>query len=235
MLRFVLAAVLGTICMADVMQPTYAVEVALDPGLEAAGVSGFPVNPPGGVVLPPGWVGFKSNAGNVVGTTSVNPRSGTFAGELVATASASNAVLKNANVGIGIAAPFVEVEISFWARGRTVDGGVTFAEFFSELDGEGVSKTEILGGQPLPLDPNPDVWKQFTFQTTTGPDVGGGVTLQFAAIAGGAGTSAAEMYVDDISIDVAATAVPAIALPYGMWLFGSLLVAGATWVHRRRR
>jgi hypothetical protein len=226
-------AVAGTLFLAAFTQVAGAVEVAIDPSFEAAGVDGILVNPPPGP-QPPGWIGFQSNGANEVGTTTDNPNSGTYAGVMRANAPSSNAVLKNANVGIGTAVQFVTVDISFRARGAGVDGGVAFAEFFSELAGGGVSKTEILGGGPLALDPDPNVWTEFNFTTTTGPDVSGGVTLQFAAVSGGAPTSLSEYFVDDISIDIDAAPVPAIPLPLGMWLFGSAIVGAAGWARRRQ-
>ena len=93
---------------------------------------------------------------------------------------------------------------------------MAFAELFSEIAGGGVSKPEILGGGPLALDPDPDTWKQFVFNTTTGPDVSGGLTLQFNAATGGADGSFSELFVDNISIQV-------VPVPAAVWLFGSAL------------
>jgi hypothetical protein len=200
-----------------------AVNVAIDPGLEDAGMNGFPVNPPPGP-LAPGWVGFTGNGANVVGTTTSGVFDGVYSGELIASAPASNAVLKNGNVGIGIVQPNADVTISFWARGSSEAGGVAFAEFFSELEGGGTSQSEILGGGPLAVT---DDWTQFIFNTVTGPDVGGGITLQFAAIAGGDVGSFSELFVDNISIEVAP-----IPLPAGGLLFGSAMgLLG--WARRR--
>ena len=89
--------------------------------------------------------------------------------------------MKNANIGIGVVEPDVTVTISFDARGSLGVGGVAFAEFFSEIDGGGTSSSVILGGAPLALNADPDVWTHFSFTTTTGPDVSGGVTLQLTA------------------------------------------------------
>jgi hypothetical protein len=118
---------------------------------------------------------------------------------------ASAALMKNANVGIGVVEPGMDVTISFDARGMLEVGGVAFAEFFSELEGEGVSASEILGGGPLALDPDPEVWTSFTFTTTTGPDVGGGVTLQLTATTSADPTSTAMVYYDNVSIVVEGT------------------------------
>ena len=92
------------------------------------------------------------------------------------------AVIKQANVGIGVVTPGQPIRVSFAAKGSGEIGGVGFAEFFSELEFGGVSAAEILGGGPLPLT---DEYQTFTFDVTTGPDVSGGITLQFAAVTDG--------------------------------------------------
>jgi hypothetical protein len=138
--------------------------------------------------------------------TIISPGSeGDYAGCISNDVPASAALMKNANVGIGVVEPGMEVTISFDARGMLEVGGVAFAEFFSELEGEGVSASEILGGGPLALDPDPEVWTPFTFTTTTGPDVGGGVTLQLTATTSADPTSTAMVYYDNVSIVVEGT------------------------------
>lgn len=151
--------------------------------------------------------GFETNdfsgwtqTGAAIVTT--NPSEGIYCSQLNNTTPASALLLKNANVGIGTVSAGQEVTITFDARGTLADGGVAFAEFFSELSGGGVSASGILGGGPLALDPDPNTWKSFSFTTTTGPDVSGGVTLQLTATTGGAGTSVANMFYDNISIQV---------------------------------
>lgn len=115
---------------------------------------------------------------------------------------ASAALMKNANIAIGIVEPGIEVNISFDARGTLTAGGVAFAEFFSELDGGGVSAAEILGGGPLALNADPSVWTSFSYTTMTGPDVSGGVTLQLTATTGADNASMAQVYYDNISITI---------------------------------
>jgi hypothetical protein len=141
-----------------------------------------------------------TESGGAIVTT--NPSEGTYCAQLNNITPASASLLKNANVGIGTVSAGQEVTITFDARGTLVDGGVAFAEFFSELSGGGVSASGILGGGPLNLDPDPNTWKSFSFTTTTGPDVSGGVTLQLTATTGGAPTSVANMFYDNISIQL---------------------------------
>ena len=113
-------------------------EIAIDGGLETIGLSGIPAGEstsPG-----PGWVSFNSFNGSV-DTTTENPFAGTYAGRLFTTATAGNTVLKNANIGIGTVQANSAIDISFWARGTGAD---VFVELFSELDGGGVSFSELL-------------------------------------------------------------------------------------------
>ena len=125
-----------------------------------------------------------------------------YAARIYTTVPASAALMKNANIGIGIVEPGMSVTISFDARGSLAAGGVAFAEFFSELEGGGVSASEILGGAPLAINADPEVWTSFSFTTVTGPDVSGGVTLQLTATTGADSASMADMYYDNISVIV---------------------------------
>lgn len=127
---------------------------------------------------------------------------GDYAACITNNTAASAALMKNANIGIGLVEPGIEVTISFDARGTLAAGGVAFAEFFSELEGGGVSAAVILGGGPLALNADPAVWTSFSFTTMTGPDVSGGVTLQLTATTGGDNASMAQVYYDNISITI---------------------------------
>lgn len=147
-----------------------------------------------------GWELFPSGEDQF---SIVTPGSGsTYAARIFNTVPTTAALMKNANVGIGIVEPGMVVTITFDARGSLAAGGVAFAEFFSELEGGGTSQSEILGGAPLALDPDPEVWTTFEFTTTTGPDVSGGVTLQLTATTGADPSSVADMYYDNISVIV---------------------------------
>ncbi|MFK8013820.1 MAG: hypothetical protein AB8G17_00085 [Gammaproteobacteria bacterium] len=162
-----------------------------------------------------GWEQFP-NAGTQTIST-FNPSTGTYAVNLDATSdNPTNTLIKQANVGIGIVSAGQEVTISFDARGTTANGGVIFAEFFSEIDGGGVSATEILGGAPLALNADPEVWSSFSYTVFAGPDVSGGITLQLAAICGAVTGCTSDVFFDNVSI----TTVP---VPGAVWLFGSAL------------
>jgi hypothetical protein len=145
-----------------------------------------------------GWTQFPSGPNQFI--TNVNPASGVFASEINNTILASNSLIKQANLGIGIVTPGQLITISFSARGSFADGGVAFAEFFSEKSGGGTSKSEILGGGPLTL--HPTNWTNFNFTTTAGTDVSGGVTLQLGAATGAASTSMSHVFYDNASVTV---------------------------------
>lgn len=144
-----------------------------------------------------GWVEFPTANSTFLLTNDSN--SGTFAAEVFNNDLASSAVIKQANLAAGQLTPGQAIEISFAAKGLGTIGGVVFAEFFSEIDGGGTSSNEILGGGPLTLTSD---YQTFNFSTVAGPDVSGGVTLQFAVVTGGAAGSTSLLFIDDASVQV---------------------------------
>lgn len=141
------------------------------------------------------WVSFPTGDSTFDVTADAN--SGAWAGEVLNLATGSAAVIKQANLGIGTVSPGQEITISFAAKGTFGVGGVSFIEFFSELDGGGTSSAEILGT----VTPS-DTYLPYSFTTTAGPDVSGGVTLQFTATTGAVIDSTAQLFVDDVSVTV---------------------------------
>ncbi|MEJ2516302.1 MAG: family 16 glycosylhydrolase [Gammaproteobacteria bacterium] len=145
-----------------------------------------------------GWTLFPASADPDEQTVvTTNPREGTYAGRLNNTTPGTASLIKQANltpVSIGQTAT-----VSFSARGSCGVGGVAFAEFFTEVEGEGTSSNEILGGGPLVLDADPEAWTDFEFTVPITADVSGGVTLQLTATTGGDG-SFADVYYDNVSI-----------------------------------
>jgi hypothetical protein len=171
-----------------------------------------------------GWTQFESAPGN---QTIVSPGNvGSYAALIDNQMMGTNSIMKQANIGIGTVTPGTLINITFDAKGSFGNGGVAFASFFSELGGGGVSKTEILGGGPLNGGADFD-WKTFSFTTTAGPDVTGGVTLELGAATGAVVGSFATMYYDNVSV----TAVPEPGT-YAMLLAGLGLVG---FMIRRRR
>lgn len=172
-----------------------------------------------------GWTQFPN--GGFQGISSDNPSSGTYSANL-SSDFPTNSLIKSANIGIGIVNPGDEITISFDMRGVTQIGGIVFAEFFSELDGGGVSAAEILGGGPLFGSAD---WVTYNFTTFAGPNVDGGVTLQLGAVCGGDTGCLSDVYFDNVSVTVDVSAVP---VPAAAWLFGSGLI-GLVGMARRKK
>ncbi|MEM6853700.1 MAG: PEP-CTERM sorting domain-containing protein [Planctomycetota bacterium] len=144
-----------------------------------------------------GWTSFVNPSATF--TVTGDAASGSFAGNIFNDVIPSGQVIKQANIGVGVVNPGDTIDISFDAKGTFEGpGGVAFAEFFSELSGGGTSSAEILSGGPLALT---DSYQTFTFTTVAGPDVSGGVTLQFNAATGGASTNSS-LFIDNVSVVV---------------------------------
>ncbi|MEN0110422.1 MAG: PEP-CTERM sorting domain-containing protein [Planctomycetota bacterium] len=148
---------------------------------------------------------------------------GATAGELVNPDQGTGGVIKQANIGIGVVSPGQEITISFDAAGNFGVGGVAFAELFSEVDGGGTSASEILSGGPLALTSS---YQPFSFTALAGPDVSGGITLQFNAATGAVAGSTAQLFIDNVSVSV----IPEPATVTMMALAG----VGACFLRRRR-
>ncbi len=176
---------LGTLCAAGALFAPHAsaLDLAVNGGFETGDVSD--------------WVSFPTPNSTFEATSDAN--TGSFGGFILNEDQTSSAVIKQANLGAGLIAPGDTIEVSFFAKGEFGIGGVAFAEFFSEIDGGGVSKSEIFTGAPLALT---DTYQPFTFTTTAGSDVSGGVTLQFAVVNGAVEGSFANFTVDDVTINI---------------------------------
>jgi hypothetical protein len=156
-----------------------------------------------------GWTLFCTENSGTCAASSTQANGGTYSGNLVATVPggggpASFPLMKQANLGVGAVQPNSPITVSFDLFGSLSGaGGVVFAELFSELSGGGTSKSEILSGAPLfPNPPNDWTagWVTYTFSTTTGPDVSGGVTLQLKTDCGANPGCTVNTYWDNVSV-----------------------------------
>ncbi|MDX2506101.1 MAG: VPLPA-CTERM sorting domain-containing protein [Gammaproteobacteria bacterium] len=203
-----LVAAMGITMFAGVAQAANTFDIADNGGFETGDTSGWTVFGGGGV-------------------STVNPSSGLYSGQGTCIGGPCDVLFKNANKGIGVAQAGGSITINFDYRGTQADGGVIFAELFSELDGGGVSKTELLFGGPL--FGAGDVWQTASITTTLGADVLGGVTLQLKSSCGAAATCVSDAYFDNVQMLVEPVPVPA-----AVWLFGSGLL-GLVGVARRKK
>src|SRR6056297_1402 len=148
-----------------------------------------------------GWEQVPTDGTQVIVTD--NPASGVYAANLVVPVRGQSDpgldnVIKNANLEAGNLSPGAAVTVSFDMRGTLSGaGGVVFAELFSELSGGGTSAAEILSGGPLT--PTAD-WVTYTFPTTLGADVSGGVSLQLKASCGPVEGCGVDVFFDNVSI-----------------------------------
>ena len=143
-----------------------------------------------------GYTIFDGNGG-AFSVTNEEANGGSFSGKLTS-GEGTEVVVKQANIAIGTVTPNTEVTISFDLKGSLEGaGGVVFVEFFSELGTEGVSKAEILSGGPITPT---DSWQSYSFTTTTGNDVSGGVTVQLKTACGPVNGCNVVAYFDNVSV-----------------------------------
>jgi hypothetical protein len=158
-----------------------------------------------------GWTSFATQNNGSFAATMDQAKGGSWSGNLVAhVAMAGDPIsfplVKQANLGGGIIQPNSALEISLDVFGSlTGSGGVLFAEVISEQSGGGTSKTEILSGGPLlPVAPKDWTagWVSYTFSTTVGSNVSGGVTLLLKADCGANPNCTVNVYIDNVSVRV---------------------------------
>jgi hypothetical protein len=172
-----------------------------------------------------GWTQFPSVSGAQT-VDNVNPSSGVFSGKIFNDAPPSNSLIKQANLNPGQFTPGQLVSVSFDARGTFGEGGVAFAELFSELSGGGTSSSFL---HVVSVNGDPDVWTPNSFNTTVGPDSSGGITLQLGNVLGAIAGSENTVWYDNVSVSVDSLAIPE---PTSFALFG---LAGLALVGRRRK
>jgi hypothetical protein len=152
------------------------------------------------------WQQFPGGGTQAIVTD--NPSEGTYAANLVIPVRGPgdpgvDNLIKNANLQAGSLTPNAPVTVTWDLRGSLAGaGGVVFVELFSELDGGGTSKAEIYTGGPIFPDADPNVWTPYSWNTTLGPDVSGGVTLQLKVGCGGVEGCGADIFFDNVTITI---------------------------------
>jgi hypothetical protein len=148
------------------------------------------------------WQQFEN--GGVQRIVTDNPSAGTYAGNLAVPTRgvgdpALDTLIKNANLEAGNLTPGQPITVTWDMRGALVGtGGVVFVELFSEFSGGGATNEIYTGG---PLTPT-GTWQSYTWDTTLGADVSGGVTLQLKAGCGPISGCAVDVYFDNVMIIV---------------------------------
>ncbi len=162
-----------------------------------------------------GWEFFPTAdpPGSSFGVTN-DSAVGNFAGQLVNNIEGSAALIKQANIGVGMVNPGDLLRIDFSIKGNYGPGGVSFVELFSEIAGGGTSSSEILTTFPQ----SGTDYQDFTFFRNAGPDVSGGITLQFTATTGAIMGSTAEVFVDNVRVNVVPEPTSACLLAAGLGL-----------------
>ncbi len=176
------AVIAATFCTASACSAQ--LELANNGGFEAGDTSG--------------WEYFATpNSGFFA--DGANALTGSFGGQLFNLTDGTAAIIKQANLGVGVVQPGDVVTITFSAKAVNEIGGVNFAEFFSEIDGGGTSSSQILGGAPLFAGTD---WTPYSFTVTAGSNVSAGITLQFTATTGANIGSTSQLFLDNVSITI---------------------------------
>ncbi|MEM1212768.1 MAG: carbohydrate binding domain-containing protein [Planctomycetota bacterium] len=172
-----------------------------------------------------GW-SLEGSSGDTPTISTDNPSSGLNSASLVNNAVTSSLIIAQRNIAAGLLLPGQSVTVSFDARGSYAVGGVAFPELLSEFGDPGATSEVLTGGPPLALAANPEEWTTFTFNTTLGADVDGGISLLLLANNGpGSGTS---VFYDNVSVTVDSL----IPEPTSLLLMG---LGGLAMVGRRRK
>jgi len=146
-----------------------------------------------------GWLEFGEGGSASIDITN-DAASGQFAAAIINNQPALGLVLKQERFAAGVVALGDEVTVSFDAKGTAAEGGVFFAQFFYETANGGASNgAGFLSGGPLTLS---NAYQSFSFTQIINSDVDGGLSLQFNAATGGAGSSSAELFVDNVSVQI---------------------------------
>ena len=151
-----------------------------------------------------GWTQFEATPGDQtvnMGMAGDTSSEGTFHLEINNTVALANSLIKQERVGLGTVTPGIAWTVTFDARGSFGEGGVAFAQVFSETaaGNENCDGCGILGGAPLALNADPTVWTSFSFSGTAGPTTES-LTLQLEAVTGPG--ALANVFYDNISIVV---------------------------------
>jgi hypothetical protein len=161
-----------------------------------------------------GWVIFDSSNSGQGGTISAGAPNSTFtvgssSARIYSVGQGQFPLLKLERLSEGVLANDASVTVSFdWYNpvqtvdstvGPIVGNHVVIVQLLTERTGDNGATSENLIAPPTFLQAGPN-WQQETFNTTLGPDAGGGVSLFFQTDTGGNANAEMELYIDNVSI-----------------------------------
>ncbi len=144
-----------------------------------------------------GWDVFNADGANgSVEADNTENNGGSWSVHIVA-GPGQNPVIKQSFLFPGVVMPGDTVNISFDMKGSAADGGVIFPELISETSDGGAT------GNLLDTIAAPSAgWTTYSYSPAAGADVGNGVTFQLAVVCGGAPTCSADVFVDNVSVEL---------------------------------
>ena len=135
------------------------------------------------------------NGGSVTADNTEN-NGGSWSAHAVA-GPGNNPVLKLERRAVGVVMGNDIIDISFDMKGVAADGGVIFPEFISEGAG-GATQSQLLETIASPT----AGWTTYSYSPTAAADVSGGITFQIAVVCGGAATCTANVFIDNVSMQI---------------------------------
>lgn len=170
-----------------------------------------------------GWDVFPQT-----GTNQIAPGNGsTFSGLSTLPSGPADNLIKQSNRLAGSIQPGDAITVTFDAKGNLGVSAVAQVIVFSEFTGGGATPTFFDFGLT-------DQWQSYTYNTSAGGDVGGGVTLALKVGCGAVPGCTADVNWDNVSFTADVLNPPsAVPVPAAAWLFGSGLL-GLVGVARRK-
>ncbi|MBT8050120.1 MAG: carbohydrate binding domain-containing protein [Gammaproteobacteria bacterium] len=141
-----------------------------------------------------GWDVFENNG--TITPDNTESSEGMWSAHMVA-GPTNNPVIKQSFLFPGVVMPGQTVNISFDMKGSAADGGVIFPELISEGAG-GAAVGNLLDTIAAPAAD----WATYSYTPTAGADVTLGVTFQLAVVCGGAATCSADVFVDNVVVEL---------------------------------
>ncbi len=170
-----------------------------------------------------GWDVFPQTGANLIDAGNASA----FSGLSTLPGGPADNLIKQSNRLVGTIQPGDAVTVTFDAKGTLGVSAVAQVIVFSEFTGGGATPTFFDFGLT-------DQWQSYTYNTTAGGDVGGGITLALKIGCGAVAGCTADVNWDNVSFTADVTNPPAVPVPAAAWLFGSGLI-GLVGMARRKK